>query len=149
MQRLMIEATVPTLTPEQSLAGWRRECCIELLGEGSARVFVRAVEASSFRAAELQRAILFYRLDSRFTDLVGCVAHLQADFDLLADTARRAQPGKDNLFQPADFNRPAWERIQQGLDRWARSRGSTTRDSATQRASGLEASQGARGEPES
>jgi hypothetical protein len=120
MPSLMIDNNVPSLTPDQNLAGWRRECCIELLGEGSARVFVRAVEASSFKAVELQRAILFHRLDSRFTDLAGCVAHLQADADLLVDTARRAQPTKHNLFQSVEYNHPAWERIQQGLDRWAR-----------------------------
>lgn len=122
MPSLTIDNTLPTLTPSQSLAGWRRECCIELLGEGSARVFVRLVEASSFKAAELQRAILFHRLDTRFTDLAGCMVKLQADVEVLADTARRAQPDKHNLYQTVEYNRPAWERIQQGLDRWARRR---------------------------
>lgn len=120
MATLQIDPELPKLTPEQSLAGWRRECCIELLGQGSARVFVRAVQESSFKAAELQRAILFQRLDTRFTDLAGCVAALQADVDRLVDTAKRTRPDKDNLFRTVEYDRAAWERVQQGLDRWAR-----------------------------
>jgi len=50
-----------------------------VLGEGTARIFVRAVEKSSFKAAELKRGVLFHRVDPRFTDLAGCVAAIQSD----------------------------------------------------------------------
>lgn len=91
-----------------------------MLGDGAARVFVRAVEASSFKATELQRGILFRRLDARFTDPAGCVDSLQADLGKLVDTARRIRPEKGNLFATVEYDRTVWEKVQHGLDRWAR-----------------------------
>ena len=120
MATIHIEPDFPQITPDQSLTGWHREFCVELLGDGAARVFVRAVEASSFKATELRRGVLFQRLDARFTDLAGCVDFIKADFEHLVDTARRTRPDKDNLFATAEYDRTAWERVQQGLQRWAR-----------------------------
>lgn len=120
MATFQTDPNVPTITPAQSLAGWHRELCIELLGDGAARVFVRAVEESSFKATELRRALLFQRLDPRFTDLAGCTEAIQADLERLADTARRTHPTKDNLFATVEYDRTAWERVRHGIDRWAR-----------------------------
>lgn len=120
MAALQVDPDLPELTPAQSLTGWRREFCVELLGDGAARVFVRTVETSSFKAEQLQRAILFRRLDSRFTDVAGCVEGVRADLEHLVDTARRTRPTKENLFAAVDYERAAWERVQQGVDRWAR-----------------------------
>jgi hypothetical protein len=66
------------------------------------------------------RAILCERLDSRFTDLAGCVEIIRADLTRLADTARRSRPTKDNLFTTFEYDRDAWERVQSGVERWAR-----------------------------
>ena len=120
MASLQIEPDMPVITPELSLTGWRREFCVELHGEGAARVFVRAVERSSQKAAELRRATLFHRLEPRFADLGGCVEALRADLERLADSARRVQPTADNLFAAVTYDKPAWERVQGGLDRWGR-----------------------------
>jgi hypothetical protein len=120
MATLQIEPNFPQITPAQSLAGSHLELCVELLGEGAARIFVRAVEKSSFKATELQRGILFHRLDVRFTDLAGCVEFVRADLERLVDAARRAQPSRDNLFAIVNYDRAAWERVQRGIDRWAR-----------------------------
>lgn len=120
MATLQIDPDVPSITPAQSLSGWRRELCIELHGEGAARISVRSAQESSFKAAELQRAILFHRLDPRFSDLTGCVQALQPDLDRLVDTARRIKPDKDSLFATVAYDRAVWERLQQGIDRWAR-----------------------------
>jgi hypothetical protein len=120
MATLQIEPDMPQITPEHSLTGWRREFCVELRGDGAARIFVRAVETSSFKAAELQRAILFHRLDPRFADLASCVEAIRPDLERLADSARRARPDKDNLFAAVTYERAAWERVQYGLDRWKR-----------------------------
>jgi hypothetical protein len=120
MATLQIESVFPTLTPEQKLVGWRREFCIGLLGDGAARVFVRAVPKSSFKATELQRAILFHRLDPRFTDLTGCVGALQADLKALADTSRRVPSDKAHLFATVEYDRAAWERVEQGIERWSK-----------------------------
>lgn len=120
MATLQIDPDLPEITPAQSLTGWRREFCIELLGDGAARIFARGVEQASFKAAELQRGILFCRLDSRFADLAGCVQSLQADLELLADTARRKPPSEDNLFATVAYHRDAWDRVQRGIDRWRR-----------------------------
>ena len=120
MATLQVDPDLPQITPAQSLTGWRREFCIELLGDGAARIFVRAVEQSSFKAAELKRAILFHRIDPRFIDIAGCVAALQADLERLADTARRIRPDKEHLFAIVGYDRTTWERVQHGLDRWAR-----------------------------
>ncbi len=120
MTTLQIEPNLPDITPAQCLAGWRREFCIELLGDGGARVFVRVVEESSLKATELQRAILFHRLAPRFTDLAGCVEAIQPDLRRLVDTARRTRPDLDNLYAKVEYSRTTWERIQQGVDHWAR-----------------------------
>ena len=120
MATLHIDPDLPAIAPEQSLTGWHREWCIELLGDGAARIWVRAVEAGSFKATELRRAVLFRRLDMRFGDLAGCVEALRSELDDLVDTARRVQPGQDNLFATVEYQRQAWERVEQGIARWAR-----------------------------
>ena len=120
---LQVDADVPPLSPTQSLNGWHREFCVELLGEDGARVFVRTVRQSSFKASELQRGILFHRMDPRFTNLPGCVAALHSELKRLAATARRAAPSKENLFITLDYRRDAWERVEEGIDRWARRTG--------------------------
>ena len=120
MSELQIDPNLPEIKPDLSLIGWHREFCVELLGKGDARLFVRAVETSSFKATELQRAILFKRLDSRFTDLAGCVEFIRADIARLADTARRSRPTKDNLFTTLEYDRAAWERVQSVIERWTR-----------------------------
>ena len=117
---LQIEPELPVITPAQGLAGWRRELCVEVVADGTLRIFVRVVQASSFKATELQRGFLFQRLDPRFTDLAGCIQALQADLEKLAATARRTRPDKDNLFRTVEYDRVAWERVQDGLDRWGR-----------------------------
>ena len=117
---LQIELALPELTSAESLAGWRREFCVELLGDGGARVFVRKVEQSSFKASELQRATLFHRLPTRFGDLAGCVEAIGPDLQTLVDTARRTRPGKENLFAAVLYDRSAWERVQQGIDQWGK-----------------------------
>jgi hypothetical protein len=117
---LQIDSSLPEITLAQSLVGWRREFCIELLGDGAARIFVRAVEQSSFKAAELQRAILFHRLDPRFADLTGCIDGVKPNLERLADTARRTRPDKEHLFATVEYDRTTWERVQHGIDRWAR-----------------------------
>ena len=120
MATTQIEPDLPQITPAQSLVGWHREFCVELLGEGTARVFVRAVEQSSYKATELRHAILFERLDPRFADLAGCVEFMRADLGQLIDTARKVRPDRDNLFTTVEYDRAAWERVQRGLDRWVR-----------------------------
>lgn len=120
MATLHIDPALPEITPSKRLAGWHCEFCIELLGDGEARIFVRAVEQGSLKAFELQRAILFQRLDTRFTNLTGCMESLQADLDQLVGKARRIVPNRDNLFTTVEYDRSAWERVQTGLERWAR-----------------------------
>ena len=85
---LQIDEARPALTSEQTLTGWRREFCVEILGEGQARIFLRAVESPSLKAAELRRAILFHRVD--------------------------------NLFAAVTYDRRAWERVVNGVERWQR-----------------------------
>lgn len=120
MANLTIESTVPEISPAQSLNGWRREFCVELLGAGAGRVFVRAVQQSSYKANELQRAVLFCRLDPRFTDLAGCARALHAELSQLAETAQRTQPDKSNLFRTLEFDPACWERVEAGVERWSR-----------------------------
>ena len=120
MAAFQVNSKLPAITPVRSLTGWRREFCVELLGDSGARIFVRAVEKSSFKAAELQRAVLFHRLDSRFSDLEGCVEAIRPDLSRLVDAARRTRPDKGNLFASVEYDRAAWERVQQGIDRWAK-----------------------------
>ena len=120
MASLQIESSVPDITPAQSLNGWRREFCVELLGNGAARVFVRAVQQSSFKASELQRAVLFCRVDPRFADLAGCARAMQADLERLAETALRTLPDKENLFRTLEYDPACWDRIQAAVERWSR-----------------------------
>jgi hypothetical protein len=117
---LQVDPELPEIDAARSLIGWRREFCVELLGEGCARIFVRAVRMSSFKATELRRAVLFHRLDVRFADLAGCVATMQPELEHLADTARRTAPSKANLFVSVAYDRGAWERVEQSVERWAR-----------------------------
>ena len=120
MANLQIDSNLPELTPVESLAGWRREFCVELLGDAGARVFVRKVEQSSFKASDLQRATLFHRLPPRFRDLGGCIEAIGPDLRTLTETAKRTLPDKSNLFAAVAYNSPAWERVQQGIDRWGK-----------------------------
>jgi hypothetical protein len=122
MATLKVDPNLPEITPAQSLTGLHREFCVELLGDGGARIFVRAVEKSSFKAAELPHAILFHRLDMRFDELGGCVEAIRADLDRLGDAARRCRPEKENLFASLEYDRASWERVPQGIDHWAKRR---------------------------
>jgi hypothetical protein len=132
MTTLHIDPDLPVLTPELSLTGWRREFCVELQGDRAARIFIRAVETGSLKADELHRAVLFHRLETRFSDLAGCIEALRPDLERLAASARRVQPSKDNLFAAVTYDKSAWESITKELDRWARrpSTASRTRISA-------------------
>jgi len=89
MANLQIEPDLPEIEPKQGLTGWHREFCVELLGEGAARVFVRAVATCSFKATELR----------------------------LADSARRIRPDSESLFRTVEYEHPAWERVQRGIGR--------------------------------
>jgi hypothetical protein len=120
MANLQIEPDLPEISPTQSLTGWHREFCVELRGDGAARIFVRAVETGSFKATELRRAILFQRLAPRFTDVAGCADAIRSDLERLADTARRVHPNSENLFRTVEYDRITWERMQHGIDRWGR-----------------------------
>jgi hypothetical protein len=91
-----------------------------LLGDRSARVFVRAVETPSVKATELQRAILFQRLAPRFSDLAGCTAAIRSDLERLVYTCRLVRPESDNLFRAVEDDRAPWDLVKQGLDRWGR-----------------------------
>lgn len=117
---LQIDETQPALTVEQNLTGWRREFCVELLGDGQARVFLRAVEAPSLKAKELHRAVLFHRLGSTFADLDGCVAAARDPLELLARTAVRQQPSQDNLFAAVTYDRGAWDKVVGIVEAWQR-----------------------------
>ena len=118
---LEIDETPATLTSEQTLAGWRREVCVELLGEGRARIFLRAVEAASLKATELRRGVLFHRVSSAFADLPGCVAAAREPLERLARTAQRQQPTQDNLFAAATYDRAAWDSVVNAVEQWQRS----------------------------
>lgn len=109
-----------SLTSEQTLTGWRREFCVELLGDGQARVFVRAVEAASLKATELKRGVLFHRVSSSFSDLTGCAAAAREPLERLASTAARQQPSKDNLFAAVTYDRNAWEAVISAVESWQR-----------------------------
>lgn len=122
MATFQLDQTLPQISPSQSLAGWHREFCVELLGNSEARIFVRAVDKGSSKATELQRATLFERLDTRFVDLAECTEAIRDDLDQLIDSARRTLPSKDNLFTTLEYDRPAWGRVQTSIDRWARRR---------------------------
>lgn len=117
---LHIDDAPTTLTTEQTLTGWRREFCVELLGDGQARIFLRALEAPSLKATELHRGVLFHRVGSSFTDLAGCVAAARKQLEHLASTAVRQQPSKDNLFAAVSYDRSAWDQVVNVLESWQR-----------------------------
>jgi len=108
------------LTAEQTLTGWRRELCVELLGEGRARVFLRAVERPSLKATELHRGLLFHRVSSMFADLQGCVAAARGPLENLAASVVRQQPSQDNLFAALTYDRQAWEAVVDAIEQWQR-----------------------------
>ena len=120
MASLQVDPARPALTSEQTLTGWRREFCVELLGEGQARIFLRAVESPSLKADELRQAILFHRLGAAFDDLEGCVAAAREPLEHLARTAVRQKPSQDNLFAAVTYDRGAWDRVVSGVERWQR-----------------------------
>jgi hypothetical protein len=120
MANLRVDPTIPVLASGQSLTGWRRELCVQLLGESEARIYVRAVESPSMKADELRQAILFHRVGASFADLEGCVAAIGEPLEHLARTAVRQKPSKDNLFAAVIYDRSAWERVVQGIERWQR-----------------------------
>lgn len=120
MADLRIDVEWPSLTPLQSLMGWRREFCVELLGNGAARIFVRGVSSPSLKADELKRGVLFHRIETRFQDLEGFVAATRPVLEALADNAVRRAPMAANLFASITFDRELWERVVHGLERWQR-----------------------------
>lgn len=124
---LHIDDTRTTLTAEQNLTGWRREFCVELLGDGQVRIFLRALAAPSLKATELHRGVLFHRVGSGFADLAGCVAAARDALEHLARTAVRQQPSKDNLFAAVTYDRNAWEAVVSAVERWQRSPAATPR----------------------
>lgn len=124
---LHIDETHPTLTSEQALTGWRREFCVELLGDGKARIFIRAVETASLKATELKRGVLFHRLGAGFTDPDGFVQASHEPLEHLASTAARQQPSKDNLFAAVTYDRSAWEAVVTALEAWQRRQPSPAR----------------------
>lgn len=130
MTTLHLNADLPEVTPLQRLAGWHLELCVELLGNAEARVFVRAVERVSLKAAELQRGLLFQRLDTRFDDVAGWAEAHRAELDALIGTARRTRPTRENLYTAVEYDRQAWERVQDSIDRWARRRSAVVRGGA-------------------
>lgn len=117
---LHIDETETPLSAEQTLTGWRREFCVELLGEGQARIFLRTVAAASLKATELHRGVLFHRVGSAFADLAGCVAAAREPLEQLARTAVRQQPSKDNLFAAVTYDRSTWDRVVLAVDQWQR-----------------------------
>ena len=126
MANLQVDPARPALTSEQTLTGWRREFCVELLGEGQARIFLRAVESPSMKADELRQAILFHRVGAAFDDLDGCVAAAGEPLEQLARTGVRQKPSKDNLFAAVTYDRGAWDRVLQIVEHWQRRPRSTS-----------------------
>ncbi|MGQ3054637.1 MAG: hypothetical protein ACT6S0_22865 [Roseateles sp.] len=119
---LLINDTQPKLTSEQTLTGWRREFCVELLGDGQARIFLRALETASLKATELRQGILFHRVGAAFVDLEGCVEAARDALERLARTAVRQQPTQDNLFAAVTYDRMAWDSVVEVVERWQRRR---------------------------
>jgi hypothetical protein len=120
MVNLQIELDLPEITPARSLAGWHREFCVQVLGDGAARVFVRAVGTVSSKAQELRHGILFQRLGPRFSDLAACIDAIRFDLERFVSTARRVEPVSANLFRVIEYDRAAWETVQHGIERWGR-----------------------------
>ena len=123
---LHIDDVQTTLTTEQTLTGWRREFCVELLGDGQARIFLRALESASLKATELHRGVLVHRVGTTFSDLTGCVAAAREPLERLASTAVRQQPSKDNLFAAVTYDRNAWEGVVTAVEGWQRRQPSRT-----------------------
>ena len=117
---IQVDSARPTLTSQQTLTGWRREFCVELLGNAQARIFLRAVEFPSMKADELRQATLFHRVGAAFDDLEGCVAAVREPLEQLARAAVRQMPSKDNLFAAVTYDRGAWDRVVQGVENWQR-----------------------------
>lgn len=117
---LHIDETDTPLSTEQSLMGWRREFCVELLGDGQGRVFLRAVEAPSLKATDLQRGVLFHRVSTGFADVAGCVAAARDPLERLVGTAVRQQPSKENLFAAVTYDRGLWDQVTGAVDQWQR-----------------------------
>lgn len=117
---LHIDSTLPALTQVQALTGWRREFCVELLGDGRARIFTRKVISPSHKAAELQHGVLFHRIGAGFRDLRSCVKAAAGPLRDLMASAVRQQPCKDNLFSAVVYDQRAWERVMEALDQWQR-----------------------------
>lgn len=117
---LQVDDSPAALTSAQALTGWRREFCVELLGDGQARVFLRGVEAASLKATELQRGVLFHRVGAGFVDLAGAVAAAREPLERLARGAVRQQPSKENLFAAITYDRAAWDAVTDALDAWQR-----------------------------
>ena len=120
MANLQFDPAVPVLTPSQSLTGRRRELCVQLLGDSDARLYLRAVETPSMKADELRQAVLFHRVSASFVDLEACVAAIREPLEHLARTAVRQKPSQDNLFAAVTYDRSAWERVVQEIERWQR-----------------------------
>ncbi|MDG0853276.1 hypothetical protein [Roseateles puraquae] len=117
---LHIESQMPALTPDQALTGWRREFCVELLGDGRARIFTRMVISPSHKAAELQHGVLFHRVGAAFRDLRSCMQAAAGPLRQLVASAVRQQPCRDNLFSAVVYDHQAWERVMEALDHWQR-----------------------------
>jgi hypothetical protein len=117
---IQIDSLLPALTQVQALTGWRREFCVELLGEGRVRIFTRMVISWSRKAAELQRGMLFHPVGAGFHDLRSCVKVAAGALRDLVATAARQQPCQANLFSAVVYDRHAWERVTDALDQWQR-----------------------------
>ena len=105
MATLQVEPNLPELTQTHSLEGWRREFCIELLGDGAARIFERTVETGSRKANEQKRAILFHRLEPRSTDLAGCIKALRQDLESGPGSHYRAGASRGEHAKGGDLRR--------------------------------------------
>lgn len=124
---LQIDDIQPTLTSAQTLTGWHKEFCVELVGEGHARIFLRALELASLKATELRQAILFHRVGAAFADLEGCVEAARAPLERLAGSAVRQLPSKDNLFAAVTYDRGAWDAVVNAVEGWQRRRHAVSR----------------------
>lgn len=117
---LQIESQLPALTADLALTGWRREFCVDLLGDGRARIFTRTMVSPTHKMAELQHGVLFHRIGAGFQDLRSCVQAAAAPLRVLVASAVRQQPCRDNLFLAVTYDHRAWELVTEALDRWQR-----------------------------
>jgi len=117
---IQIDSQLPALTQVQALTGWRREFCVELLGDGRVRIFTRMVVSSSRKATELQRGVLFHPVGAGFHDLRSCVKAAAGALRELVASATRQQPCRANLFSAVAYDQRAWERVTDALDQWQR-----------------------------